>query len=105
MDQIQPVLMNLIRNGPEALEGTNNPDSRVIVLSHCECFVAERCDYGPALTDPEKAFESFYTIQQNGSHIGLAISRSIVEAHGGALQPTARNGIFSRIPAVTGSQA
>jgi PAS domain S-box-containing protein len=85
--QIQQVLLNLIRNGAEAMEAANKPDKRVIVRSRCteEWIVVEVCDHGPGLADPDKVFEPFYTTRQNGMGIGLAISRSIAQAHGGAL--------------------
>lgn len=86
--QIQQVLINLIRNSAEAMEDANSHDRRVIVRSrHTDGWIiVEICDYGPGLTHPEKVFEPFYSTKQNGMGIGLAISRSIVQAHGGALR-------------------
>jgi PAS domain S-box-containing protein len=86
--QIQQVLMNLIRNGAEAMEDANSPAKRLIVRSQRvdECIVVEVCDCGPGLTHPEKIFEPFYSTKPNGLGVGLAISRSIVQAHGGVLR-------------------
>jgi PAS domain S-box-containing protein len=86
--QIQQVLMNLIRNGAEAMEVENNPAKGLIVRSHCAdgFIIVEVCDYGPGLKHPEKVFEPFYSTKQNGLGVGLAISRSIVQSHGGVLQ-------------------
>ena len=98
--QIQQVLMNLIRNAAEAMENTSDYAKRLIVRSQCTdgCIIVEVCDHGPGLTHPDKAFEPFYSTKQNGLGVGLAISRSIVQAHGGALlvrdnQP--RGAVFS----------
>ncbi|AUC95505.1 hypothetical protein CWS35_15650 [Bradyrhizobium sp. SK17] len=86
--QIQQVLINLIRNGAEAMEHANSVPKRLIVRSHCTdgCIVLEVCDFGPGLTHPDKAFEPFYSTKQDGLGVGLAISRSIVHAHGGVLR-------------------
>jgi hypothetical protein len=80
--------MNLIRNGAEAMENADSPDKRLDVRSQCtdECIIVEVCDYGPGVTHPENVFEPFYSTKQNGLGVGLAISRSIVQAHGGAVQ-------------------
>jgi PAS domain S-box-containing protein len=86
--QIQQVLMNLIRNGAEAMETADSHAKRLIVRSRYadESIVVEVCDHGPGLTDPEKVFEPFYSTKQDGLGVGLAISRSIAQAHGGALR-------------------
>jgi PAS domain S-box-containing protein len=86
--QIQQVLMNLIRNGAEAMEVSNSRDKRLIVRSRRAdgWVLVEVCDHGPGLTHPEKVFEPFYSTKESGMGIGLAISRSIVQAHGGVLR-------------------
>jgi PAS domain S-box-containing protein len=86
--QIQQVLMNLIRNGAEAMDDAKSEAKRLIVSSHFTdgCIVVEVCDFGPGLAHPDKAFEPFYSTKKNGLGVGLAISRSIVQAHGGVLR-------------------
>ena len=86
--QIQQVMINLIRNGAEAMEQANSDSKRVIVRSHGAdgCIVLEVCDFGPGLTHTDKAFEPFYSTKHDGLGVGLTISRSIVHAHGGVLR-------------------
>jgi signal transduction histidine kinase len=56
-------------------------------------MLIEVSDQGCGLTDPAAVFESFYTTKASGMGMGLAISRSIVEAHGGRLWASANQGI------------
>lgn len=85
--QIQQVFINLILNAIEAVE-----DSRVVPRVIVRAFTADRdqmliqvIDNGPGVGDPERIFDAFVTTKKNGMGIGLAISRSIIEAHGGRL--------------------
>jgi PAS domain S-box-containing protein len=84
--QVQQVLLNLMRNGTEAMEGSSGPRRLIVRSRHVDgMIVVEVCDSGPGLPDKEKAFEPFYGSKQNGMGVGLAISRSIIRAHQGEL--------------------
>jgi PAS domain S-box-containing protein len=87
--QIHQVLVNLIKNAIEAMEGTARPPMmRIHVRKTADGLVlAEFIDNGPGIpgTDPDRVFDAFFTTKANGMGIGLAISRSIVEAHDGKL--------------------
>lgn len=88
--QIQQVLLNLIVNAAEAMFGTGMRDGTVRIVSGRAqpgfVFVEVR-DRGPGLSarDVEELFTPFYTTKADGIGLGLAISRLIVEAHGGQL--------------------
>ena len=88
--QLQQVMINLIVNAIEAMSGASDGSRELTIVSGTDdandVFV-EVQDTGPGL-DPEKLdrlFQSFYTTKPDGIGMGLAISRSIVEAHGGRL--------------------
>jgi PAS domain S-box-containing protein len=84
--QIQQVLINLMRNGIEAMAPTSG--ERVLTLAIRRIVGAveiEVTDTGPGIAQPERMFEPFFTTKQHGMGMGLAISRSIVESHGGRL--------------------
>jgi two-component system, LuxR family, sensor kinase FixL len=92
--QLQQVILNLIINAIEAMSENNEGPRELQVVSEKdgsqEVLVAVR-DSGPGL-DPKSLnhlFTAFYTTKPQGMGMGLAISRSIIEAHGGRLWATA----------------
>jgi PAS domain S-box-containing protein len=88
--QLQQVLLNLIRNAIDAMDDTEAPERKVIVRTglredgNIEVTVT---DHGCGLDEGSEArvFEPFFTTKETGIGMGLAISRSIVTAHGGRL--------------------
>lgn len=86
--QLQQVLVNLVRNACEALAASEGERRiRVLTCVRDGRVVVEVCDNGPGLA-PELAgrlFEPFATTKSSGMGLGLAICRSIVEAHRGRL--------------------
>jgi PAS domain S-box-containing protein len=85
--QIQQVFINLISNAIEATEESANP-ARILLRAFATQeheVIVQVIDNGTGVTDAEKIFDAFMTTKENGMGIGLPISRSIVEAHGGRL--------------------
>ncbi len=91
--QVQQVLLYLIVNGIEATNGINDRPRELVVFTGVDAvgdvFVEVR-DSGDGFDpqDLDRLFTSFYTTKADGMGMGLAISRTIVEAHGGRLWAT-----------------
>jgi signal transduction histidine kinase len=88
--QIEQVLMNLVRNGWEAMDETPQEKRRLGIKTlrlGDEMIQVEVCDGGEGISgeDVEKVFEPFFTTKPEGMGMGLVISRSIVQASGGRL--------------------
>jgi signal transduction histidine kinase len=88
--QLQQVLVNLVTNALEAMTGIAGRPRLLTIRSeveHGKAVVVTVEDSGRGL-DPaqvSRIFDSFYTTKPDGIGVGLAISRSIIEAHGGSL--------------------
>jgi PAS domain S-box-containing protein len=90
--QIQQVLVNLLQNACEALAETTKGARQVRIRTAAAGKFVEVsvADNGPGLEgcDVSKIFDPFFTTKPNGMGMGLAISRTIVEAHGGQIWTT-----------------
>ncbi|MBL0726424.1 PAS domain S-box protein [Piscinibacter sp. HJYY11] len=88
--QVQQVLLNLVVNAAEAMSAVQDRPRMLTLVSRrdgADAIRLEVRDTGSGI-DPkrlEQVFESFFTTKEDGIGIGLSISRSIVEAHGGRL--------------------
>jgi PAS domain S-box-containing protein len=110
--QFQQVLLNLILNAIEAMSGVT--DERRVLAIGAKCgevdgklaIALNVRDLGRGFKpeESERLFDAFYTTKPHGLGMGLRISRSVVEAHGGRLWATLNNGhgatFFCVLPAM-----
>jgi two-component system, NtrC family, nitrogen regulation sensor histidine kinase NtrY len=89
-DQLEQLLINLVRNAAEAAnEGSGgNVTAEVTISARPQngyiSVVIE--DNGPGIANPTNLFVPFYTTKKSGTGVGLALARQIAEAHGGSIE-------------------
>jgi PAS domain S-box-containing protein len=109
--QVQQVLLNLIINALDAMEGLPAAERRIVISTRSDKGdIAEMSvrDFGAGLPKdrPDKVFDHFFSTKQKGMGMGLTIVRSIIEAHGGTIvaenAPDRGARMIIRLPAVRG---
>jgi two-component system, LuxR family, sensor kinase FixL len=90
--QVEVVLRNLLSNAVESIEAAGVPNGHIRVLVHRDGAEQMRfivTDNGPGPPSLDGVFEPFVSGKPTGMGLGLAVSRAIAEAHGGALETRA----------------
>ena len=85
--QIEEVIINLLQNALEAVGGQDDKQIMLKVRAHGDRLDISVSDNGPGLAPDaaERLFDPFFTTKKNGLGLGLSLSRTIAEAHGGGL--------------------
>jgi signal transduction histidine kinase len=93
-EQLRRVVVNLVSNALDALEESATPEPVVEIetgenLASTEVWVRVR-DNGPGIPPEiqERVFRPFFTSKENGTGLGLALTRKVVEAHDGTIELT-----------------
>ncbi|HTU01386.1 MAG TPA: ATP-binding protein, partial [Candidatus Sulfotelmatobacter sp.] len=98
--QLQQVLLNLVVNAMDAMAGVDEAERRLEIRGRLEPWdgvwgvtfsVADR-GIGLQPEETDQLFDAFYTTKPHGMGLGLAISRSIIDAHGGRLWAESNRG-------------
>lgn len=112
--QLQQVVLNLLLNAFDAMKDTPAAEREVVVRTEMNGFSTVEVavqDHGAGLTSDklDKIFEPFFTTKREGLGMGLSISRSIIEAHGGRLWAENNDGrgatFYFTVPAMGGESS
>ena len=94
---VEQVISNLVRNAMEAMDEARSPRREVVIRSvqqDNDVVEVEVIDTGPGIDGAliDQVFDQFFTTKPEGVGMGLSISRSIVESHGGSIRAESRAG-------------
>ena len=86
--QLQQVIVNLALNGFEAMTGEGEKELTIQTTGNGKTVTVSIEDTGTGITvdNPEDLFKPFFTTKNEGMGMGLAVNKSIIEAHGGTLK-------------------
>jgi len=98
-DMIEQVLINLLKNAKEAVSNCKNPRIQISIMTSDRKSIIVIEDNGPGISGEEmqKIFIPFYTTKEEGSGIGLSLSRRIMWLHNGNLKAQSLPGATSFI--------
>jgi C4-dicarboxylate-specific signal transduction histidine kinase len=92
MIQLEQVILNLVRNGIDAMDSVQTGDRRLRIVTRREgaSVRVSVVDSGEGISEESlpRIFDAFYSTKSDGMGIGLSISRSIVESHQGRIAAT-----------------
>jgi PAS domain S-box-containing protein len=88
--QLQQVVLNLLRNGIEAMSGVEGRPRQVLIRTECEegdrvRAAVQDAGIGFDIASLDRLFEAFHTTKHGGMGIGLSVSQSIIQSHDGSL--------------------
>jgi PAS domain S-box-containing protein len=94
--QLQQVVLNLVMNAIEAMSNVSERPRELVITTQildpdCVQATVEDSGTGIAADTVDKIFDSFYTTKSGGMGMGLSISRSILQSHGGRLWAVAKD--------------
>jgi signal transduction histidine kinase len=97
--QLQQVIMNLLLNAADAMSGVEDRPRLLLIKTErasdegdSVCLAVQDSGIGFEPSGVERLFDAFYTTKSGGMGIGLSVSRSIIESHGGRLGAAANEG-------------
>jgi C4-dicarboxylate-specific signal transduction histidine kinase len=95
--QLQQVILNLLRNGSEAMSAVEDRPRQLVIRTEEEeggrvRLTVQDAGMGVEPGGAHRLFEPFYTTKNDGMGIGLSVSRSIIESHHGRLWATLNDG-------------
>ena len=100
VDLIEQVIINVLLNAVDALENKSDPQiTLACFMNQDEKKCIEISDNGPGIPDEilENVFVPFYTTKNEGSGIGLSLSRQIMRLHHGTIEVSSKEGVGTRV--------